>query len=125
MEGRGTFPQQEYYQHQIPISYKAEGESSSSSNPMDNLLYELRELRTRQDHHFGRFETQFNDFQSNVNVRFNNLQFAFDASQQTNNERWNVLRSEADKFRDFFNWCGFPNNPPLWQQPRDPSTGDR
>ena len=62
MEGRGTFPQQEYYQHQMPTSHQAGGESSFSSNPMDNLFDELRELRMRQDHHFGTFETQFNDF---------------------------------------------------------------
>ena len=86
MEGRDTFLQQEYYQYQMPTSHQAGGESSSSSNPMDNLLYELRELRTQQDYHFGRLETQFNNFQSNVNARFNTLQSTFDASQRTNNE---------------------------------------
>ena len=123
MEGRGTFPQQEYYQHQMPTSHQAGGESSSSSNPMDNLLYELRELRTQQDYRFRRIETQFNDFQSNVNTRFNTLQSAFDASQRINNERWNVLHLQANKFEDYFNWCGFPDNPPPWQQPHDPPTG--
>ena len=103
MEGRGSFPKQEYHQHQMPTGHQAGGESSSSSNPMDNLLYELRELRTPQDYRFGRIETQFNDFQSNVNTRFNTLQSTFDASQRMNNERWNALRLEVDKFGDFFN----------------------
>ena len=106
----------------MPTSHQARRESSSSSNPMDNLLYELRELRTQQDYRFRRIETQFNDFQSNVNTRFNTLQSAFDASQRINNERWNVLHLQANKFEDYFNWCGFPDNPPPWQQPHDPST---
>ena len=123
MEGRDSFPQQEYHQHQMPTGRQARGESSSSSNPIDSLVYELQELQTRQDHHFGRFETQFNDFQSNINARFNTLQSAFDASQRINNERWNVLRLQANKFEDYFNWYGFPDNPPPWRQPHDPPTG--
>ena len=68
-------------------------------------------------------KTYFSDFQSNVDAHFTTLQSMVEVNQRMNNERWNALCSEVDKFGDFFNWCGFPDNPPPWQQPHDPPTG--
>ena len=42
--------------------------------------------------------------------------------QEMSDQQWNELRSEAERFQEFFNWCGFPDNPrpPPWQQPHNP-----
>ena len=71
MGRRGSIPQQEHLQQQT-ASPSREG-ATSTFNPINNLAYELREMRMGQEQFFQRFETRFDNLEGKVETRMNEL----------------------------------------------------